>query len=175
MSEKQGLLELNEVGELSNELIYRHYLMNKGKVSELFQKVTIPEYIVLHIIESESRKTTIYSGRTYLKDLSEKMQLTIRQTSNMISNLKNRGLVLWSHDGDGSEGTYVTITDMGKRLLDEQEKNLKNYYGKVIQKFGKQNLINLLQLMKQLDTVMSSELEESEITNENDGNNGIDE
>lgn len=157
-------MEKNEVVELSNELTYRHYLMDKGIIHELFQKMTIPEYIALHMIVLESESTVIYGGRTYLKELSEKMQLTIRQTSKMVGELRDRGLILWSHDGNGSEGTYVTITEMGRKLLEEQEQILKKYYGKVIGKFGKENLIELLQLMKQLETVMSSEIEEMEAT-----------
>lgn len=157
-------MEKNEVVELSNELTYRHYLMDKGIIHELFQKMTISEYIALHMIVLESESTVIYGGRTYLKELSEKMRLTIRQTSKMVGELRDRGLILWSHDGNGSEGTYVTITEMGRKLLEEQEQILKKYYGKVIGKFGKENMIKLLQLMKQLETVMSSEIEEMEAT-----------
>lgn len=155
-------MEKNEVVELSNELTYRRYLMNKGKIHGLFQKISIPEYVALHIVVEESESAVIYSGRTYLKELSEKMELTIRQTSKLIGELKERGLVQWSHDGNGSEGTYVTITEVGKNLFNEQEEILRKYYGKVIGKFGKENLIELLQLMKQLETVMSSEIEEME-------------
>ena len=169
MTDNQQILEKNEIGVLSNELTYRHYLMNKGKVRELFRKMSMPEYLALHIIAVESKASGVYSGRTYLKDLSEKMELTIHQTSKMIGDLRDRGLILWAHDGDGSEGTYVTITETGENLLSEQETLLKEYYGKVISKFGKQNLIELLRLMKQLETVMSSELEEMEEVQMNDG------
>ena len=166
MTNKQEILENREVEEFSNELIYRHYLTNKGKIQQLFREMTLSEYIALHIIASESKLSSIYSGRTYLKDLSEKMQLTIRQTSKMVGKLKDRGLVLWSHDGNGKEGTFVTITDTGRELLDEQETILKGYYRKVIEEFGKENLIEMLQLMKQLDTVMSSKIEEMEALEE---------
>ena len=167
-------MEKNEVMEISNELTYRHYLMNGGKIRGLFQKMSIPEYIALYTIRLESEKSSIYAGRAYLKDLSEKMQLTIRQTSKMMSDLKDRGLILWCHDGDGSEGTYVTITETGEKLLSEQEQVLKKYYGNVIEKFGKQNLLSLLQLMKQLETVMSSEIEEMEAISEDERRNEID-
>ena len=80
----------------------------------------------------------------------------------MVGELKDRGLVLWSHDGDGSEGTYVTMTESGEKALKEQEQILKKFYGKVIKKFGIEHLVDLLNLMKQLDTVMSSELEDLE-------------
>ena len=162
MDEKKEIVEKIDIVKLTNELTYHRYLMNRGKVRDFFKKVSIPEYIALHYIALESEMSEIYSGRTYLKELAEKMQLSIRQTSKMVGDLRDRGLILWSHDGNGSEGTYVTITENGKKLLNEQEEVLKNYYGKVISKFGKDNMVQLLQMMKQLETIMSSELEEME-------------
>lgn len=151
-----------DIVKLTNEITYHRYLLNKGQIRDFFKQLSIAEYIALHYISLDSEMSEIYSGRTYLKELAEKMQLTIRQTSKMVGELRDRGLVLWSHDGNGSEGTYVTITETGQRLLDEQEEILKNYYGKVIEKYGKENMIQLLCLMKQLETVMSSTLEEME-------------
>lgn len=160
-----------DIMALSNELTYRRYLMNKGQIREFFKKMSIPEYIALHNIALDEEMSSIYEGRTYLKELSEKMELTMRQTSKMIGELRDKGLVTWSHDGNGSEGTYVTITENGQALLREQEEILKKYYGNVIEKFGKDNLIRLLQLMKQLETIMSSEIEkieEMEVIREHD-------
>lgn len=152
-----------DIKKLSNELTYRKYLFNKDQVRKFFEELSIPEYIALHIILETEMEAGIYSGRTYLQDLAEKMQLTIRQTSRMVGALKERGLLTWSHDGDGSEGTYVMITDSGKKLLAKEEEILKEYYGRVIEKYGKDNLIQLLQLMKQLETVMSAEMEGMEV------------
>jgi len=165
----------NEMESLINELTYHRYLMNKGAIRECFRNMSIPEYIALHSIAVNNETSVIYEGRTYLKDLSEKMRLTIRQTSKMVGELKERGLLLWSHDGNGSEGTYVTITENGKNKLKEQEAVLKEFYGKVICKFGTENLIQLLRLMKQLETVMSSTMEEMEDGNGENGTEGYDE
>lgn len=160
-----------DITKLSNELTYQRYLFNRNQMKQLFQKLSVPEYIALQNISEIGKESAIYSGRTYLKDLAESMHLTIRQTSKMVGNLKDRGLLVWSHDGDGSEGTYVTITESGEALLGEHEASLREYYKKVIGKFGEDNLIKLLQLMKQLDTVMGSELEGLE----GDGGNEADE
>ena len=160
--EKNTVNKTPDVLKLSNELMYRRYLLNKDQLRNFFKELSIPDYIALHIIQETEELTEIYEGRTYLKDLAEKMQMTIRQTSKMVGNLRDRGLLLWSHDGNGSEGTYVTITESGKNLLKNQEQILRDYYGKVIEKYGKENLIQLLRLMKELETVMSSELERME-------------
>ena len=155
-----------DVLKLSNELTIRRYLFNKEQISRV---LSAPDYIALNIIRETETNEQIYSGRTYLKDLAEKMQLSMRQISKMIGNLKERGLVVWSHDGNGSEGTYVTITESGQQLLTQQQKILEEYYGNVIDKFGKDNLIQLLNLMKQLETLMKSEFEEREMIEDEAG------
>ena len=157
------MAEKTDVIKLSNELVYQKYLFNREQIKDIFTKMSIPEYIALQYIAMEEKDSDIYSGRTYLKDLSVKLQITIRQTSKMIEGLRDMGYVVWSHDGNGSEGTYVTITESGKTLLKEQEETMKRYYSKVFDKFGRENLIQLLQLMKQLETVMSSEMETLEV------------
>lgn len=145
---------------LANELTLRRYLFNKTQVNRGLNEA---DYILLHIIMETGNEQEVYEGKTYLKDLSEKMMLTIRQTSKLIGKLKERGLVNWSHDGDGNEGTYVTIMDAGRKLLEQQQAVYKEYYGNVIKRFGKDNLIELLNLMKQLETVMYSEQEKMEV------------
>ena len=96
------------------------------------------------------------------------MQMSIRKTSKTVRDLRDRGYVKWSHDGNGTDGTYVTITDAGAKQLHDQETIIKDFYGNVINKFGKENMINLLILMKELDTVMESEIEEMQVVKNDD-------
>lgn len=169
MENKNEMLSSVEVTKLSNELTYQRYLFNKESVRRLFRKLTKPEYIALFLNREEEERNHIYSGRTYLKELADKMQVPIRQISKMAGKLKEKGLITWSHDGDGSEGTYVMITETGRKLLAEEELVQKNFYGTVIEKFGKENLAQLLQLMKQLETIMSAEVEGTEEIDEIEG------
>lgn len=148
-----------EIVQLSNELTYQRYVFNRSHIKEVFTKMKIPEYIALHYIDTVEQSSETHSGRTYLKELATKLQMSIPQISKLIEHLRDMGYVLWSHDGKGKDGTYVTITEKGEKLLVEQEESLKQYYGKVFEKFGKENLIRLLELMKQLETVMSSEID----------------
>lgn len=155
-------LETNDIAKLSHELTYHKYLMNNDHIRNFFQKLSRPEYLAMHMIKEAEQSNDIYSGRTYLKDIADRMQRSVRQTSRMIKALQERGLLAWSHDGDGSEGTYVTITEAGKKMLREEEEAQREYYSRVIKNYGRENLIQLLRLMKQLETVMSSESEEME-------------
>lgn len=148
-----------DIAKLSHELTYRRYLLNNDKIRSFFKKLSIPEYLALHIIEKTEKENDIYSGKTYLQDISDKMQRSIRETSRMAKALQERGLLVWSHDGDGSDGTYVTLTEQGRSMLKEEEEALKKYYGKVIERYGRDNLVQLLTLMKQLETAMGAEAE----------------
>ena len=161
-------LDKTDIMKLSNELTYQRHLFNREYRKDIFMKMSIPEYIALQYIAMEET-SSIYSGRTYLKDLADKLQMTMRQVSKMVEKLRDAGYVVWSHDGNGSEGTYVTITESGQRMLKSQEEILKEYYGKVFETFGKDNLIQLLSLMKQLETVMRSEMEKLEGDKNDDG------
>ena len=162
MEEKNKIIDKAELERLSHELTYRRYMMDRGKVRSLFKDIRIPEYIALYSIAQDRENASIYGERTYLQELSEKMQLSMRQTSKMVGDLRDRGLVTWSHDGNGKDGTYVTITENGKKLLEEQELIVKEFYGRVIDSFGKENLIDLHQQMKELETVMTREIEQME-------------
>ncbi len=150
----------SDIIELSHELTYRRFLLSDGKIRSFFQKLTIPEYLALHIIKESEQQDE--SGKTYLTGIAEKMQRTVRQTSHLVKSLQERGFLAWSHDGDGSEGTYVTITQEGKKMLAEEEDTLKEFYGRVFARFGKDSLMELLRLMKQLESVMGAEFKAME-------------
>lgn len=162
MEEQNKTMDKAELEGLAHELTYRRYMMDRGKVRSLFKDIRIPEYIALYSIAQNSDNASIYGERTYLQELSEKMQLSMRQTSKMVGDLRDRGFVTWSHDGNGKDGTYVTITETGKKLLAEQEVIVKDFYERVIDSFGKENLIHLLHQMKELETVMTREIEQME-------------
>ena len=169
MEKTSKTIDKAELERLSHEFTYRRYMMDKGKIRSLFKQIRIPEYIALYSIAQDEETSSIYGERTYLKELSEKLQLSMRQTSKMVGDLRDRGLVTWSHDGSGKEGTYVTITEAGKKLLAEQETIVKQFYGRVIDSFGRDHLIHLLHQMKEMETVMTSEIEKMEEAGEING------
>lgn len=150
----------NEVTRLAYELTYHKYLLNRDKGQSLFTELAISDYIALHTIAKVTSGQSASAEKTYLKDLADYLEMPISSVSNMVSTLKERGLVLWSHSGDGSEGTYVIITDSGLRAMERQEEILNAYYSRVIEKFGPHNLTRLLGQMEALEKVMDEEFGE---------------
>lgn len=172
MQSNEWNISSSEITALSNELTFRRSVFHNDRLRKVFQNWNKPEYMVLYMVRETEEKQDGNAGRIYIKELAEKMQLPVRHVSQMIGNLKDRGLLMWTHDGDGSEGTYVTITAQGKKLLTEEENRISEYYGKVITKFGSENLDLLRHLMKQLETIMHSELEILEKEEADDDING---
>lgn len=145
------------VSELANEWIYRRYLMGKDRFKHLFEELSIPEYVVLYLVAVMEEDTEEDEGskKIYVKDIASRMELTMPQLSAVIGKLNDKGMLKWSHDGLGSGGTYVVLTKFGHDALVHQEEALKAHFGQVIEHFGKENFIQLLKLMKQLDDVMN--------------------
>lgn len=157
----------NEVAKLAYELTYHRYLINKDKAHSLFTELTVSEYIALHSISKATSDITDAGNKAYLKDLADYLEVSIHSMSKMAGNLKSRGLVSWSHDGDGSDGTYISLTELGVTSMYRQEEILKEYYSRVIEKFGHDNLINLLQQIEKLEEIMDAEFtDEGEIAND---------
>ena len=146
--------ERKHFAELSNELNYHRYMLSQGEARGLLRNMTMSEYIALHKILAKDHG----AGKTYLQEIAEELHLSIPKTSKMIRKLNEKGVVHWSHDGDGSEGTYVTITKSGVQMMQQQEAFMEDYYGRVINKFGEENMIALLRLVKELEDVMEAEM-----------------
>lgn len=159
----------SDLNQLANELTYRRYVANRVSLGRYFKIISIPEYIVLCIAEGKERKDGGEPGKVYLADIANRMKLPIRQASSLIGGLRDGGLVTWSHDGDGRDGTYIRITELGSRKAAEQGKILSDYYGNVVKKFGKDNIVLFLQLLNELDSIMDEELGPLE-SGETDGN-----
>ena len=145
-------MDKNTINKLAYDLTYQRYLLNKDKANYLFNDLSVGDYVVLHTV-------LCFEDKSYLEKLGEKLNLSISKMSNVATNLKNRGLVIWSHDGDGSEGTYLTVTETGLKLMDKQEDKLKNYYERVINRFGLKNTVDLIGKMTALETIMEEEME----------------
>ena len=145
-------MDKNTINKLAYDLTYQRYLLNKDKANYLFNDLSVGDYVVLHTVLG-------FEDKAYLEKIGEKLNLSISKMSNVAANLRNRGLITWSHDGDGSEGTYLTVTETGLKLMDKQEEKLKNYYERVINRFGLKNTVDLIGKMTALETIMEEEME----------------
>lgn len=139
---------------LPYELTLRRYLFGRDSAQGVFEHLTPTEYIALHMIKKTSSEVATEDDKIYLQDLADKLELSIHQASKIARRLQERGLIIWSHDGDGEEGTYICETDMGVEAMKRQDAVLEERYRNVIEEFGYDNLVQLLSEMKRLNEIM---------------------
>lgn len=144
----------HEVEKLAYAMTRQRYLLNRDIVHDLFTELSLSDYIALHSI-AEAAGQGGSAEQTYLRDLAERLEMPIPKTSKMVRKLHERGLVFWSHSGDGRDGTYVVITDSGARAMERQANILNAYYSRVIEAFGYENLKSLLEQISRLEDVMN--------------------
>ena len=152
-----------DTAQLIHELILHRYRMSDGVAQAHVEELDIPGYLALHRIADTAANKDDPNGRTYLQDPADNMQVSVRQVSKLAESQRDRGLVQWAHDGNGDEGTYVVITDAGRRLMTGKEQALKDYYSRVVEAYGRDELRQLLGMMQRLETVMNAAWNETEV------------
>lgn len=142
-----------EVLHIANEFVYNRFLMDRNQMRHFFREINLTEYIILLEAENE---------RIYLVDLAEKMQMPLRIAGRFVGGLQDKGLIVWSHDGRGEEGTHVTITPEGIEKLRAQEEVLKKVYGQVLDQFGKDEMLSVLSQTKRIGDLLRAAGEQME-------------
>lgn len=157
-----------DIGLLSDEMTFRRYMSGVMNTRKVFRKMSTGNYITIEIIERLIKKeygdhaNLDGSNRIYLKNLAEHFKMPMYKVSEIVRDMSERGMVIWTHDGKGEEETYITITESGKRTAEEQQEILKEFYTRVISSYGRERFVELLEMMADLDQTMESEMEKME-------------
>ncbi|MDO4467718.1 MAG: winged helix DNA-binding protein [Bacillota bacterium] len=143
-----------EFVNMFSDFIYEQYFLNSGRFQKAFEKIDLEEFIILKCVSKSKNE------KVYIKELAKFLRLSNTNISKLVGQLRDKGFVKWTHDGNGDEGTYVTLTEDGLRFLLDQENRNANYYEKVIDKFGMKRMGKLIAMLKDLDGIMKKEMEE---------------
>ena len=153
----------NNLFEQFKKFALSAYKLHKEQIRKLLVEMNFYEFIALKRISSvKAAPGSGKSERVYLKDISEEMNFPMRRVSQMSEELRDSGLVVWSHDGDGSEGTYLAITPSGKELVLKNEKILKQHFERIIKRYGCENMLQLFAMLKKLDELVAEEFDRIE-------------
>lgn len=144
---------------LANEITYRKYLLEKVNVKKLFSGISVLDYNAMQAILRFNEKKENVSDRIYLRELSEELKIPISKVSQMIGRLQENGMVRWKHEGKGEQGTYIEITDRGVKAVRKQQDILKSFYGTVVTRYGVDKFVQMLDMVTELEDIMTDELE----------------
>ena len=158
-------VDRKEFNELASEITYRRYMMDKVNLTKIFPDISTMDYIALWVISRLAEKKPD-SDKIYLQDIAADLKVPMNRVSEMIQKLRDKGVLIWTHDGDGSEGTYVKLTASGQEAMKKQQEILGSYYRNVIEKFGKEEFVRMLQMLARLERIMDEESEKFVIEKE---------
>ena len=72
-----------DTAQLIHELILHRYRMSDGVAQAHVEELDIPGYLALHRIADTAANKDDPNGRTYLQDLADNMQVSVRQVSKL--------------------------------------------------------------------------------------------
>ncbi len=140
---------------MANEMTYYSYNMRKLSGQKLFSRMTATDYVALEkLIDSVELED---DKKLYLQDIADTLKLPIGRVSRLVRTLRDRGLVVWTHDGNGDEGTYIQLTEKGANFAKEQQEKLRDFYTDIIEKFGRDRFKELLKQLYELEKIMSED------------------
>ncbi len=158
-------VDRKEFNELASEITYRRYMMDKVNLTKIFPDISTMDYIALWVISRLAEKKPDID-KIYLQDIAADLKVPMNRVSEMIQKLRDKGVLIWTHDGDGSEGTYVKLTESGQEVMKKQQEILGSYYRNVIEEFGKEEFVRMLQMLARLERIMNEESEKFVIEKE---------
>lgn len=139
--------------ELGNEIIRLRNNLGNESLRQLFSIIPLPDYLVLMIL---MRNLELHQEdkKVYLKEITAELKMQMPAVSTMVQRLQNAGFVIWKHDGTGTEGTYITLSEHGRDLVERQREILADYFEKVVSRLGIDRTKEIMSSMKELQDVM---------------------
>ena len=123
----------------------------------LFQENASDEYALIWLLSKHTKDTG--SEKIYLKDIVRELNLPMPKVSAIARSLQNKGLVRWTHDGNGEEGTYILLTDTAVTSVQAHRQTLRAYHQRVVAAYGEEKFLHLLGEIAQLEEIMRQEAE----------------
>lgn len=149
-------LRNGDLTTLTNEMTYLRYSMNRDYLQKVFCKIPVADYLIMMML---TRRMGLHEpeAKIYLSEISDEMRQPIQKVSKIVQNLRDKGLVYWKHDGKGEQGTYIVLSEAGMEAIKEQQQILKEYYKRVIERLGHDRFVEILEMIKELETIMDDE------------------
>lgn len=132
-------------------------LFHSPALRRLFQANASDEYALIWLLSKHTKDTG--SEKIYLKDMVRELGLPMYKVSAITRSLQDKGLVQWTHDGNGEEGTYILLTDTALTSVQTHRQAMRAYHQRVVAAYGEEKFLHLLGEITQLEDIMRQEAE----------------
>lgn len=118
--------------------------------------ITKGEFLTLSILREYQKKNSHQLG-VCVSDIAKKQHVAKSQVSRTLRGLEENGLIERTSAKEDRRNTYVSLTPKGNQMLDDVKKNMERHYQKVMEKFGEDNMENLIGLCDKLVNIIEEE------------------
>ena len=132
-------------------------LFHSPALRRLFQANASDEYALIWLLSKHTQDTG--SEKIYLKDMVRELNLPLPKVTAIARSLQSKGLVRWTHDGNGEEGTYIRLTETALTSVQARRQTLRRYHQQVVAAFGEERFLHLLGEIAQLEEILRQEAE----------------
>lgn len=132
-------------------------LFHSPALRRLFQANASDEYALIWLLSKHTQDTG--SEKIYLKDMVRELNLPLPKVTAIARSLQGKGLVRWTHDGNGEDGTYILLTDTALTSVQTHRQTLRKYHQRVVSAFGEERFLHLLSEIAQLEEILRQEAE----------------
>ena len=132
-------------------------LFHSPAMRRLFQQNASDEYALIWLLSKHMKDSG--SEKIYLKDMVREMNLPLPKVTAIARSLQNKGLVTWTHDGNGEEGTYIMLTELAVSSVRTRRQTLRSYHQRVVSAFGEERFLHLIGEIAQLEEILKQEAE----------------
>ena len=132
-------------------------LFHSPALRRLFQANASDEYALIWLLSKHTQDTG--SEKIYLKDMVRELNLPLPKVTAIARSLQSKGLVRWTHDGNGEEGTYILLTETALTSVQDRRQTLLSYHQQVVAAFGEERFLHLLGEIAQLEEILRQEAE----------------
>lgn len=132
-------------------------LFHSPALRRLFQENASDEYALIWLLSKHTKDSG--SEKIYLKDMVKELNLPLPKVTAIARSLQSKGLVRWTHDGNGEEGTYILLTETALTSVQARRQTLRRYHQQVVAAFGEERFLHLLGEIAQLEEILRQEAE----------------
>ena len=132
-------------------------LFHSPALRRLFQENASDEYALIWLLSKHTKDSG--SEKIYLKDMVKELNLPLPKVTAIARSLQGKGLVRWTHDGNGEDGTYILLTDTALTSVQAHRQTLRKYHQRVVSAFGEERFLHLLSEIAQLEEILRQEAE----------------
>ena len=147
--------------EIQEEMFRAMFRLKHLNMSGMLKDISIGEYKILEMCSGCQACNDGEDG-AYVSGMAAQMRVSAPAVSRLLKGMEGKDYIARQADAKDRRNIRVYITEAGRVKREECREILRNYTERVIDRMGKDNMLQLLSLFNQMLGVIEDELKKTE-------------